>query len=50
MERTQLVFDPVTADLLSIELYPIQPDGSIGALTSWRAFHPATVVDSSPAS
>jgi hypothetical protein len=46
--RTQLVFDTETADLLSIELYPIHTDGSIGALMSWRAFHPATVVDSSP--
>jgi hypothetical protein len=48
--RTQLVFDPETADLLSIELYPIRPDGSVGALSSWRAFQPATVVDSSPES
>lgn len=48
--RTQLVFDPETADLLSIELFPIRPDGSIGALMYWRAFHPATVVDSSPES
>jgi hypothetical protein len=46
--RTQLVFDPETADLFSIELYPIRADGSLGRLSSWRAFHPATVVDSSP--
>ena len=46
--RTQLVFDPDTADLLAIELYPIRADGSIGARRSWRAVHPATVVDSSP--
>lgn len=46
--RAQLVFDPVTADLLSIELYAIGADGSVGALSSWRAFHVATVVDSSP--
>jgi len=46
--RAQLVFDPVTADLLSIELYAIGADGSLGALSSWRAFYPATVVDSSP--
>ena len=48
--RTQLVFDPQTADLLSIELYPIRADGSIGSLRSWRAFHPATVVDPPPGS
>lgn len=48
--RTQLVFDPETADLLSIELYPIRADGSVGGLTSWRAFQPATVVDLSPKS
>jgi len=48
--RTQLVFDPQTADLLSIELYPIRADGSMGSLRSWRAFHPATVVDSLPGS
>jgi hypothetical protein len=46
--RTQLVFDPDTADLLAIELYPIRADGSIGARRSWRAVHPAKVVDSSP--
>jgi hypothetical protein len=46
--RTQLVFDAETADLLAIELYPIRPDGSIGARASWRAIHPARVVDSSP--
>jgi hypothetical protein len=46
--RTQLVFDSETADLLSIELFPIRSDGSIGALMYWRAFHPAKVVDSSP--
>lgn len=46
--RTQLVFDQDTADLLSIELYTIEADGSVGPLDSWRAFHPATVVDSSP--
>jgi hypothetical protein len=46
--RTQLVFDPDTADLLAIELYPIRSDGSIGARRSWRAVHPAKVVDSSP--
>jgi hypothetical protein len=48
--RTQLVFDPETADLLAIELYPIQADGSIGTRTSWSAYHPAKVVDSSPQS
>jgi hypothetical protein len=48
--RTQLVFDPETADLLSIEEYPIGADGSIGPRMSWRAFQPATVVDSSPES
>ena len=46
--RTQLVFDPETADLFSIELYPIRADGSVGGLSSWRAFRPAIVVDSSP--
>ena len=48
--RTQLVFDPETAELLSIELYPIRPDGSIGDVSAWRAFQPAMVVDSSPES
>jgi hypothetical protein len=48
--RTQLVFDPETSELLSIELYPIHADGSIGTSTAWRAFHPAEVVDSSPES
>ena len=46
--RTQLVFDPETADLLAIELYPVRADGSIGTRTSWRAFHRAKVVDHSP--
>lgn len=46
--RTQLVFDRGTADLLAIELYPIRADGSIGALESWSAYHPAKVVDRSP--
>lgn len=45
--RTQLVFDPETAHLLAIELYEIGTDGSVGALRSWSAFHPATVVESS---
>ena len=48
--RTQLVFEPETADLLSIELYRIRTDGSVGGLSSWRAFYPARVVDSSPES
>ena len=48
--RTQLVFDSETADLLSMELYPVRADGSVGGLRSWRAFQPATVVDSSPES
>lgn len=47
--RTQLVFDPKTADLLAIELYPVRADGSIGARLAWSAYHPATVVDHSPA-
>jgi hypothetical protein len=46
--RTQLVFDPETADLLASELYPIRADGSIGARISWAAYHPATVVEHSP--
>jgi hypothetical protein len=46
--RTQLVFDPETADLLASELYPIQADGVIGARISWVAYHPAKVVDHSP--
>jgi hypothetical protein len=46
--RTQLVFDPETADLLASELYPIRADGSIGARMSWAAYHPAKVVDHSP--
>ena len=47
--RTQLVFDPETADLLASELYAIRADGSIGARVSWAAYHPAKVVDHSPA-
>jgi len=46
--RTQLVFDQDTAELLSIELYTIEADGSVGARDSWRAFHPASVVDPPP--
>ena len=46
--RTQLVFDPETADLLAIELYPIRADRSIGKRLSWSAYHPAQVVDHSP--
>lgn len=45
--RTQLVFDPETADLLAIELSPIRAE-SLGAVRSWRAFHSAKVVDRSP--
>jgi hypothetical protein len=45
--RTQLVFDPATADLLSIELYGFD-GGSLGAPMSWIAFRPATVVGSAP--
>jgi RNA polymerase sigma-70 factor (ECF subfamily) len=45
--RTQLVFDPATADLLSIELYG-SDGGSVGAPMSWIAFRSATVVDSAP--
>jgi hypothetical protein len=44
--RTQLIFDPATADLMSIELYEL--DGSVGSLRSWKAFQPATVVASGP--
>lgn len=45
--RTQLVFDPATAELLSIELYG-SDGGSVGAPMSWIAFRPATVVGSAP--
>jgi hypothetical protein len=45
--RTQLVFDPATADLLSIELYDLD-GGSVGSPSSWIAFWPATVVGSAP--
>lgn len=44
--RTQLIFDPATAELLSIELYEL--DGSVDAPTSWIAFHPTTIVGSAP--
>jgi hypothetical protein len=46
--RTQLIFDPETAELQAIELYESGADGSVGALRSWSAFHRAMVVDSSP--
>jgi hypothetical protein len=45
--RTQLVFDPATADVLSIELYDLD-GGSVGPPSSWIAFRPATVVGSGP--
>jgi hypothetical protein len=46
--RTQLIFDPETAQLLAIEDFPILPDGSRGSLRSWIALHATTVVDSPP--
>jgi len=46
--RTQLVFDPETAELLAIELYPLGGDGSVGPVGSWTASYPAVVVDSPP--
>lgn len=45
--RTQLVFDPVTATLLAIELYGIE-DGSVADIGSWIAVHPPRVVDTPP--
>ena len=44
--RTQLIFDPATAELLSIELYDL--DGIADVPRSWIAFRPATVVGSAP--
>lgn len=46
--RVQLVFDPETAHLLALETYPIGPDGTIGAIESWRAPDPAVIVDAGP--
>lgn len=46
--RKRLVFDPQTADLLAIELYPVEADGSVGPVSSWVVSHPAMVVDSAP--
>ena len=47
--RTQLIFDPETAELLAIELHDIGPDGSAAEEPrSWSAFRTAMVVDASP--
>jgi hypothetical protein len=45
--RTQLVFDPATANLLAIELYGIE-QGSVAGLDSWIAVHPPRVVGTPP--
>lgn len=45
-ERTQLVFNTDTSDLLAMETYPLDSNGLPGPLTYWRAFYPTTVVDS----
>ena len=44
--RTQLVFDPATAELLSIELYDLGV--SVEVPRSWMAFQPPRVVGSAP--
>jgi hypothetical protein len=46
--RTQLVFDPESAELLAIELYPLGGDGSVGPVSAWTASYPAIVADSPP--
>lgn len=47
VRRTQLVFDPATANLLAIELYGIE-EGSVAGLDSWVAVHPPRVVGPPP--
>jgi hypothetical protein len=46
--RTQLVFDPSTSNLLAIELFTIQPDGSVASPDGWTAPDPTRIVDTSP--
>ena len=48
--RSQLVFDPTTSQLLAIERYPRQADGSIGALATWLASDPARLTHVAPQS
>jgi hypothetical protein len=48
-DRTELIFDPNTSQLLGMNTYSLLSDGSVGPLLDWRAFEPTQVVDTAPA-